>query len=259
MKNTKRIVSTILAMSMVLSMAACGEEDESSKEVSSRTSDSEVESKPDTTTTTTATESTEPVESEPEDSEWEKYSTIEFEFEGPAKLKEGSAGSGIIYEGFYSVLIDESDWKKDLTCVIGYNDDPLEYSLSDTTEWVSNSRLAIVNDLSMGSGLYYLNDDEDLMVIENQEEVEINAQKFVKVKGYFSAETRDEFIDVKMPFVGYITVFQLADPPEGDNYSKPNFCSFIATMPEDKADMDKMEEVADHAAETFTFKKDIVK
>lgn len=261
MKSVKKVLALVSAVAMLASMTACGEEDESSKEVSSRTSDSEVESKSDTTTTTTTTaESSMPTESET-DSEWQEVKTTDFTFETLASLDETpNSTSG---ELLYNVLgeADNNIQLLSTNYVREYYDNSIEYSLGDTTDWLNNSKVAILEVYGGTLNFREINNEDksidpniEAMVIENEEEVEINGRKFIKCSGYIDSVEREDYDEAnpfKCMFVGYLTVYQSENT--GFGFKEPDLCSFFAFMKEDIADIEYMDKVALHAAETLKF------
>lgn len=259
MKKTKSMLTLIMAFLMVAGMVACGEEDENSSIVDNSDVISEIESKADTTTTTTE-ESIEPINSDVQ-SEWQQIEQTDYIFEIPIDLTKSSDSSA--GELAFNILGNEIDKNIQLLVTSYTNEhsnDGIEYLLDDSTEWLNNSKLALLECYDKRTNFKWIdNENESIdpnieaMVIENEEEVEINGRKFIKCSGYIDSVEREDYDEAnpfKCMFVGYLTVYK-SDSLE--HFKEPDLCSFFTFMKEDIADIEYMDKVALHAAETLKF------
>ena len=271
--NFKKAAAVILSVTMVLGMVSCkGDKEESSKsESKSNNGNVNTESVSESSSTSANEESiADSVESKTESEDESKGTSdgnkdMEYRISSSFYGENGEWQSELSQRYFYDRSgVDFGIAYTETTCSeeypvyfeiygIHHRKSEIVYDLNDSSEWLSNSHMALIEAIDSTIN-YKVKESEEALVIENQEEKEINGIKFVKFNGYFTDNEAG-----KVNLVGYITVTQC----DGDDiFNEPDVIGFMATLQDGSEGTDKydepikqelLEEVTTHAAETLTF------
>ena len=273
--NIKKAAAVILSVTIALGMVSCkGDKEESSKsESKSNNGNVNTESVSESSSTSANEESiADSVESKTESEDESKGTSdgnkdMEYRISSSFYGENGEWQYELSHRYFwydrsaeYGFSYQENFCSKENPvffeiCGIHNKKNEIEFDLNDSTEWLTNCHMPIVETLiSTYPYQYDLEESKESLVFENQKEVQINGIKFIKFDGYF---TDNELGRVNL--VGYITVTQC----DGDDiFNEPDVIGFMATLQDGSEGTDKydepikqelLEEVTTHAAETLTF------